>query len=612
MSKPRKKSSKHFNYTPQQTLPTLKDVKTEWDLTGLYYKSETDPRLENDVVAAETAYKKFITKWRKKDFTSSPTALATALREKEALAGMPEVTRPGRYLSFRLALNTSDDAAKKKMALLERRFRKLSDDMLFFTLTLGALPKQQQKTFLAAPELLHFRYYLQQVFENAKHNLSEEQEKIINLKSSQSFGRWTDMTEEIISNRTVSWQGKALALPEAFETIDTLSSKQKPKLWSALMTELESIAEVAEHEFNAIITDVRTEDELRGYEKPYSATALAYEDSEASIESLVSAVSTEGFKLSRKFYKLKAQFHGVNALPYANKYDSIGAEPVIPFAEAVEICRDVFYQLKPEYGEIFDTMLTRGQIDVYPKKGKRGGAFMSSQTAHPTHVFLNHTDTFKSLETLAHEMGHAIHSERSKEQSPFYDGHSIVTAETASTLFENLVFDAVLAQTPEQKKSVLLHDRIARDIATIQRQIAFFNTELEIHETIFDQGGMSKEELRAVMERHLKRYLGPAISVAPEDGYSFAYIPHLRYGFYVYTYSFGLLMSTLMSNRYKADAGYIDEIDHFLRSGSSAPVQDIFQSIGIDTTNSQCFTDALKTQAADINTFGKFVRSSKK
>jgi oligoendopeptidase F len=377
------------------------------------------------------------------------------------------------------------------------------------------------------------------------------------------------------------------------------------------MQELEQIAEVAEHEFNAIITDVRTEDELRGYEKPYSATALAYEDSEASIESLVEAVSTDGFKLSRKFYKLKAQYHGVSALPYANKYDSIGTEPTIPFAQAVEICRDVFYRLKSSYGEVFDAMLTNGQIDVYPKQGKRGGAFMSSQTGHPTHVFLNHTDTFKSLETLAHEMGHAIHSERSKTQSPLYDGHSVVTAETASTLFENLVFDAVLEQVPEEKKVILIHDRIARDIATIQRQIAFFNTELEIHETIDGEGGMSKEELRACMEKHLKRYLGPAVIVTQQDGYSFAYIPHLRYGFYVYTYSIGLLMSTIMSNRYKADNGYIDEIDHFLSTGSSASVADIFKSINIDTADPQCFADALKTQAADINTFSKYVRASK-
>src|SRR5690606_15186052 len=147
-----------------------------------------------------------------------------------------------------------------------------------------------------------------------------------------------------------------------------------------------------------------------------------------------------------------------------------------------------FYGVKTEYGKIFDSMLERGQIDAFPRTGKQGGAFMSNETAHPTHVFLNHVSNFKSLETLAHEMGHAIHAHRSAQNTPLYDGHSIVTAETASTLFENLVFDAVYSQTSDKDKMILLHDRIARDISTIERQIAFFNAELEIHQTIHQKG----------------------------------------------------------------------------------------------------------------------------
>ncbi len=609
MSKQAKKPKQHFNYEPRTTLSPLRKIQTEWDLAGLYYKNERDPQIEKDLTTAEAAYRAFIKKWKKKDFTSSPSVLAQALTEKEALAGMPETSRAGRYYSFRTARNTSDDTAKKQLALLERRFRPLRDDLLFFNLTLGALPKKKQRELLRAPELQHFTYHLKQLFAHARYHLSEEQEKIINLKSNQSYGRWTDMTEEIISNRTIKWRGTEYALPEALAIMEQETAKQKPKLWSLIMTEMEQIAEVAEHEFNAIITDVRTEDELRGYQKPYSATVLSYEDDETAVENLVDTVSTTGFKLSRKFYKLKAQYHGVEQISYANKYDSIGSEPIIPFAEAVEICRDVFYSLKPVYGEIFDHMLLNGQIDVYPKKGKRGGAFMSGETGHPTHVFLNHTDTFKSLETLAHEMGHAIHRERTKVQSPFYQGFSTTTAETVSTLFENLVFDAVYNQVSESKRAVLLHDRLTRDIATIQRQIAFFNVELEIHETVDKNGGMNQEELRACMEKHLKAYLGPAVSIDPRDGYSFVYVPHLRFGFYVYTYSFGLLMSTIMSERYQADTNYIDTIDDFLCAGSTAPVKDIFQAAGIDTTKSDTFAAALQNQAKHINAFAKMVKA---
>lgn len=612
MSKKLKKSKKSFNYTPQNTLPKLGKIKTEWDLKNLYYKSEKDPQIEADLKKAEKAYKTFATKWRKKDFTASSKVLFTALREYEALGAMPERNKATRYYQFRSVLNAKDAVAEKQLALLSERFRKISDELLFFTLTLGKINKKDQKKFLQDPVLKPYHYYLIRLWLGAQYDLSESEEKIINLKGRQSYGMWVNMVDKIISNRTIKFKGKDVPVNEALEMLDTLKSSEKPKLWDIIMQEMEQVAEVAEHEFNAIITDVRTEEALRGYQKPYSSTALSYEDSEKSIENLVDAVSTKGFQLSKKFYKLKAKYHGVEKLHYAQKYDTIGSDPVIPFTQAVEICRDVFYGVKEEYGDIFDRMLQNGQIDVYPQAGKRGGAFMSESVNHPTHVFLNHVDTFKSLETLAHEMGHAIHGERSKTQPAMYQGHSITTAETASTLFENLLFDAVYEQASTKDKPVLLHDRIARDIATIQRQIACFNAELEIHNTIKAQGAMTKEELRDCLYKHLKAYTGPAIDLSTQDGYSFVYWSHLRYGFYVYTYTFGILMSTIMANNYKADKGYVDMIDRFLTAGESDTVANIFKSIGINTEREDTFLEALKNHEADIQKFATFTKTKKK
>ncbi|MCB9814114.1 hypothetical protein H6784_01725 [Candidatus Nomurabacteria bacterium] len=601
-----------FKFKATRELPKLGAIKTEWDLKKLYYKSEKDPLIEADLQSTEKAYRAFIKKWKGKDFTSDAKVLEKALTEKEVLAGMPESSRPVRYFYFRMVLNTNDSLANQQLALIHRRFQKLQSEMLFFKHALGSVTKQQQTKLLQDPVLEHFRYYLERVFIKASHHLSEDQEKIVNLKSRQSYEMWTEMTEKIIGNREIKWSGKELPINEASNLIETLPSKQKPKLWKLIMAQMEQIAEVAEHEFNAIITDVRTEDELRGYHKPYSATAIRYEDTEKSIENLVEAVSTKGFVLSKKFYKIKAQYHGVDTIDYSQKYDSIRKEIAIDFTQAVEICRDVFYSLKTEYGQIFDRMLTNGQIDVFPKKGKRGGAFMSAEVGLPTQVELNHVSNFKSLETLAHEMGHAIHAERSKQRTTFYEGHSTVTAETASTLFENLVFDVVYKQASVAQKTVLLHDRITRDIATIQRQIAFFNLELDIHNTINKQGAMSKEEFRKMTQKHLKTYLGPAVTVNEADGYSFVSIPHLRYGFYVYTYAFGLLMSTIMATKYKEDNSYIQQIDQFLTAGASDNVANIFKSIGIDTTKADTFTKALKAQEADINTFAKLVKSQLK
>lgn len=610
---PKKQSTGNkFHYTPTLKLEPLSAIQTSWDLKGLYYTSLTDSQIEIDLKKTERAYKRFVRKWNKQSFTKSVSALYLALTEYEALQGMPEQSKVARYLSLRLARNVNDTDAEKKMAVLRKRFRRLGDSMLFFSLTLGALPKKKQQQFLRSPKLSHFQYYLERLFLGATHHLSEAEEKIINLKSNQSYGMWVDMVDKIISNRTITWQKKTLPIPSALESLDNQKSSDKPKLWRLIMQEMQQISEVAEHEFNAIITDVRTEDELRGFKRPYSATALNYEDTETSIENLVQTVSKQGFALSRKFYKLKATYHGKDTIHYSQKYDTIGADVVIPFAQAVEICRDVFYSVHTEYGELFDKMLTNGQIDVYPQSGKQGGAFMSAQTGHPIHVLLNYADNFKSLETLAHEMGHAIHASRSAKNTPLYDGHSITTAETASTLFENLVFNAVYEQANSTDKLILLHDRITRDIATIQRQIAFFNAELEIHNRIHKEGTLTKEELRACMQKHLQSYLGSAVRIHDEDGYSFVYVPHLRYGFYVYTYSFGLLMSTIMAKQYAQQPDYIADIDEFLCAGESASVATIFKHIGIDTEATDTYTTALKNQAKDIAIFAKLVRQQVK
>ncbi len=607
----KKAKKKSFNYTPATNLAPITPVDT-WQLVTQYYTSHNDPKIEADVKSAETAYRAFAKKWRTKSFTTDAEVLAQALKESEKIAGNPAFSRPLRYFSLVTALNTGDSEAEKQISLIQRRLRKASDETLFFSLELGKVPKATQKEFLKHEALTPYRYYLERLFAGAAHHLSEAEEKIISLKSRQAYGRWTDMTDKIVSQRHITWKGKSIAIPEAIETVNILPFTEKPKLWGLITKELGQISEVAEHEFNAIITDVRTEDELRGYKKPYSATVQSYQDTEDAVERLVAAVSDTGFKLSHKFYKLKAKIHGVEQLEYSQRNESAGAGITISYDEAVEICRDVFYRVHTDYGAFFDHMLEGGQIDVWPRGGKTGGAFMSAQTGHPINVMLNHVTNFGSLETLAHEMGHAIHAMRSATQSPFYDGHSIVTAETASTLFENLVFDAVYAQVSEADKAILLHDRILRDISTIQRQIAFFNAELEIHNTIHQAGGMSGEELRACMEKHLKSYLGPAVNVRKEDGYSYVYIGHLRYGFYVYSYAYGLMMSSIMAKKYKEDNAYVTKIDEFLRLGESMLIKDIYKRIGIDTTKPDTFTVALERLAEDIKAYETLLKKQSK
>lgn len=598
-------------FIAKNTIPPLANIKTEWDLETHFYKNENDSRIEADVRASETGYQAFAKKYAKADFTKSATSLAAALHDYMALAHLPG-EKALYYFHYRHTLNATDHVAEQKLTLLSDRLTKASNLILFVPLVIGKLDKATQRAYLKAPELKPYRYYLERVFLEAKHTLSEAEEKILNLKSLPARSLWVAGTDKILNRKTVKYKGKTLPLNEAIEKTSSIAPTERPALWKVVTTELKHWAEVAENELNAIVLDKKINDELRGYQKPYEAKVQGYQNDLASVEALVAAMSTEGFALSQRFYKAKARFHGVPSLPYASKYDPVGEEPTIIFADAVEICREVFYKTKTEYGTIFDDMLQKGQIDVYPKPNRSGGAFMSSAVDLPTLVFLNHVDKFKSLETLAHEMGHAIHSTRSKVGQPsWYEDYSTTTAETASTFFENLVFEHVYTQAAPETKFALLHDRITRDIATIQRQIAFFNFEVALHNGIRAAGGMTKGQMATLMQQHLQSYFGKAVDVTEDDGYSFVFVGHFRSMFYVYTYAYGLLMSTLMSKRYHEDRRYIDKVDHFLQSGGSNTVEQIFRSIGIDAHKPETFVEALSSLRADISEFERLAKRAK-
>ncbi len=600
-----------FSYTPQNELPPLAPLTYEWDLKALFYASERDPRIEKDVLAAIAAYHAFAKKYRNANFTSNLNVLVRALRDYVQLVEMPELSRPSHYFAYRRSLSAHDSTAEKQSNLISNRMTKAHNEILFFKIAVGKIPKATQKTLLKDPAFSEYRYYLEQIFEHAKHRLSEPEEKVLNLCDDTSYEMWVDGTEKIAGRRSIQFGKKTLPLNEAIESLDLYPPKERTKLWHTITKELGTIAEVSENEFNAIISYKRTIDELRGFTKPYEATVLGYENKLGSVEALISSMSTKGFALSRDFYAYKASLHGAEHIAYEHKYEPIGTIPSISYETAITVCRDAFYGLNQTYGELFDTIVTRGQIDVYPKEGKRGGAFMSSGIKQPTLVFLNHTNTFKSLETLAHEMGHAVHAERSKLQPTLYEGHSITTAETASTFFENLVLNTLLKHAREEDKVILLHDKITRDIATLERQIAFFNCELEIHNRVREHGAVTKEELREMTERHLRSYLGKGVLVRPEDGYSFVYIHHFRYGFYVYTYTYGLLMSSLMHVRLKDDPGFVKNIDTFLTAGGKASVEAIFKEIGIDPLKIETFNEALELHKADITEFKRITKHLK-
>ena len=578
--------------------------KTDWDLK-LFYKSHTDEAIEADLQKCEKLNDIFASKYSGVDFTKDESTLATALGDYEKLLGDSSGSRAIMYFYYAKDLNALDKKAEAEINRMTGRLTNASNKIIFFELKLAKISETLQKKFLSSEKLTHFKYFLENVFKLSKYNLSEAEEKIMSLKSQTSRQMWMAGQDKLLSKQTILWKGKELPIAEAMSIVPSLPTKDRHALHKLVMNILKSISDFADAEVNAVYIDKKINDELRGFKNPYDATLLSHETDEVMVKTLVDTV-TKGFKISHRFYKLKARLLKQDKLTYADRSAGIGkTDKKITFEEGLQIVSKAFEAMDHDFKDVFHDMLTNGQIDVYPKKGKTGGAYCSANVDTPTLVLLNNVPEMRSVMTLAHEMGHAIHFEYSKDQKPMYQGVSTAVAEVASTFFEQVVFNELFKTLSKNEQIIALHNKINDDISTIFRQIACFNFENELHKEIRAKGFLSKEEIGKILNKHMKAYLGPIMEMTDEDGYFFVNWSHIRNFFYVYSYSFGCLVSKALYSKYQKDASYLHKIKTFLSAGCSKSPRDIFGEIDIDVSDPKFWEEGLKVIEDDIKTLEK-------
>ena len=585
-----------------------KDLKTEWNLK-LLYKSDSDPQIEKDLRTGEKVCLDFEKKHKGKSFASSTKTLLLGLKDYEKLESL-DIYKPWWYFALKSKLDSGNSKAGALATKYNQRITESVNKIRFFTLEIAKIPAKQQKIFLTDKKLESFRYFLKKIFTQAQYNLSEGEEQVISLLSQPGYSMWKDTQRRQLTEQMISHGGEDMPITEAIMKIPDLPKKSRRELSMKVNTILKSISHVAEGELNAICNFKKILDNRRGYKKPYSSTIISYENKEESIEQFVK-LATKHLKISQRFFTLHARLLGEKKITVADRSAKIGKlKTRFDFKTSVSVLRDLLVRVDQEYLDIFDRYLRNGQVDVYPRKDKEGGAFCWGMGVQPTYVLLNHVNDVQSLETIAHEMGHAFHTESSKKQTPLYRDYTTATAEVASTFFEQLLSDEIEKHLSPKEKIIHLHNKLIEDIATIFRQIACFNFELELHERIRKEGQVPKEEIAKLMAKHLQSYLGPSVEVTLEDGYFFVYWSHIRNFFYVYTYAYGQLISKALFARWKEDPNYMTKIKQFLSAGGSMSPEDIFKKIGINTSSPAFFETGLKSIEKDIIKLEKLTRSN--
>lgn len=584
-----------------------------WDFSDLYYGPE-DKKLEQDVQKIERLCKAFAQKYAKEnigknantnttanaDYLKNNTTLLLALKDWEKLNDELGSARPLWYLYNMQSIESQNKTIEAKIGLYEPRVTKALNSILFFTLNLGKIAPEKQQKILTDSNFAEFKYFLERIFITAKYNLTEDAEKVVSLMSRPARSMWIDGFEKLLNKQSVKFKGKDVPLSKAMFMIHQLPTKDRRTLNALCMDKLKDISYLAEQEINAVYTHKQISDELRGYKKPYSATIIGYENDEKSIENLVKVV-TDNFHISHRFFKLKAKILGLKSLEYCDRAVGVAKkQKPVEFEEAVSILKKSFGTINPRYSNVLENMLATKKIDVNPRLGKRGGAYCSGGAGVPTVVLLNYVPSIDAVLTFAHEMGHAIHTEFSKKPAPLYQNYTISVAEVASTFFENIASEEIYKNLSKQDKIFLLYDRVADSVSTIFRQIACFNFELSLHEEMKAKGALTTKDISDLHNKHMHAYLGPVFKMKESDGYFFEAWSHIRNFFYVYSYAYGELISKALFRKCKKDPSFHAKVDQFLEAGCSMSPEDIFKSIGVDTSKTEFFKEGLKAIEEDI------------
>ena len=322
----------------------------------------------------------------------------------------------------------------------------------------------------------------------------------------------------------------------------------------------------------------------------------------------------KGLPTLHRFLDLKKRMLGFDTLHYYDLYTSMVEEVEMKFSveEGEKAILNALPVLGDEYINVLKEAFSNQWIDYYPNSGKRSGAY-SSGSAYDVHpyILMNWTNDFNSVSTLAHELGHTMHSYLSNKNQDFPNAnYSIFVAEIASTLNENLLMDYLVANAETDKEKLFLLGSYLETLrTTLFRQVSFAEFEWEIHKKVENSEPLNGEIMSKLYYEIVKKYYGHDEGVCVVDpyiAYEWAYIPHFYYNYYVYQYSTSIIYSTAFAEKItnaqlqliEGELGVssnpaVDDYFKILTGGNSEYPIDLINKAGVDPTAHEPFELAM-------------------
>jgi oligoendopeptidase F len=545
----------------------------KWDLGALYASSD---ELQAAIEASDRAAAEFEARYKGRLGKLSPSEFGECIAEFEAVS-----QQLAKYMSY-ASLKFSADADEGGFyARCQNSYVKSADKLLFFEIEYNSLPKPTQKSFAAHDE--RYAYFLQELAREKPHQLPLKTESVLIKKEQTGASAFARLFDESFSNMRFRYGGKKLSEEEILALLHSPDRPTRRNAAKAFTKELSRHQKLLAYIYNMIRQDARTECEVRRYKNAEEERHIENRITQKSVDALIK--TAEGsFNLVSEYYDKKRALLGLEELYDYDRYAPLSsADEEFGYDECKRIVLETFGAFSPEFARIARKAFDERWIDVYPRAGKRGGAFSHGVTpdAHP-YVLLNHTDRRRDLFTLAHELGHAIHQYLSRPVGYLASDTPLTTAETASVFAEMLVFDEMKKRATPEARRAMLSSKLEDIFATLYRQINFTTFERAVHAK---DGELGCEEFDAIWMRESVKMFGESVHLTSEYRIWWSYIPHfIHTPFYCYAYAYGQLLVLALFGLYKSGemGDFAERYVKFLSAGGSKSPRELVGAFGFD------------------------------
>ncbi|MCP3959174.1 MAG: M3 family oligoendopeptidase [bacterium] len=562
-----------------------------WDISELLAETSEEV-VAREIERIEALVEDFVGHRNSLRSEMEPSELLTLMRHYDGL--LAEIDKIGAHAGLWFSSDTQSSMALGHRNRIQQVLTRLQNRILFFELWWKNLEDEEADRLLPGEGEVDLRHYLLELRRFKPFTLDERSEQIINTKNANGINAVMTLYSMLTNRReyVVEIDGETRTLTEGEMRSQFYSPDPdlRAETYRELFKKYEEDSHILAQIYANRARDWHTEYvELRGMPSAISVRNMRNDIPDAAVETLLDVVHRNA-PLFQEYFKLKGKWLGIEPLRRYDLYAPLAeSNQVVSFDDAVTTVLDTFRSFDERFAGLAERVFADNHIDSEIRKGKRSGAFCATVLPEFTPwVMINYTDKVRDVATLAHELGHAVHSMMAEHHSHLTQHPSLPLAETASVFSEMLITDRLLAEESDpMARRELLAAAVDDVYATVMRQTFFVRFELAAHEAIL--ANKSAEDLFDLYLENLREQFGDSMAISPELRYEWVSIPHLfNTPFYCYAYSFGQLLVLALYRRYQQEGdafkpGYF----RLLSYGGSARPTEILSEIGIDIADAE-------------------------